>query len=44
MWISERELGRGQNNGHVRDGNIITSRTPNDLPEFCQEIIGALAE
>ncbi len=28
----------------VRDGRIITSRTPNDLPEFCQEIIGALAE
>lgn len=28
----------------VRDGNIITSRAPNDLPEFCQEIIGAPAE
>jgi protease I len=28
----------------VRDGNIITSRAPNDLPEFCQEIIRALAE
>jgi protease I len=28
----------------VRDGNIITSRTPNDLPEFCQEIIKALTE
>jgi deglycase len=27
----------------VRDGNIITSRAPNDLPEFCQEIIRALA-
>jgi protease I len=28
----------------LRDGNIITSRAPNDLPEFCQEIIRALAE
>lgn len=27
----------------VRDGNIVTSRMPNDLPEFCQEIIRALA-
>ena len=28
----------------VRDGNIITSRMPNDLPEFCREIIQALVE
>jgi protease I len=28
----------------VRDGNVITSRTPLDLPEFCQEIIRALTE
>jgi protease I len=28
----------------VRDGNIITSRMPNDLPEFCREIIQALGE
>ena len=28
----------------VRDGNIITGRVPNDLPEFCQEIITALVE
>ncbi|MBM4457582.1 MAG: type 1 glutamine amidotransferase [Chloroflexi bacterium] len=27
----------------VRDGNVITGRVPNDLPEFCQEIIWALA-
>ena len=27
----------------VRDGNIITGRVPDDLPEFCQEIIKALA-
>jgi protease I len=28
----------------VRDENIITSRMPNDLPEFCGEIIRALSE
>jgi protease I len=28
----------------VRDGNIITGRVPDDLPEFCQEIIKALCE
>jgi protease I len=27
----------------VRDGNIITGRVPDDLPEFCQEIIAALS-
>lgn len=27
----------------IRDGNIITGRVPDDLPEFCQEIIRALA-
>ena len=27
----------------VRDGNLITSRTPDDLPDFCREIIGALS-
>ncbi|MFX1452156.1 MAG: type 1 glutamine amidotransferase domain-containing protein [Promethearchaeota archaeon] len=26
----------------VRDGNIITSRMPDDLPAFCREIISAL--
>jgi protease I len=26
----------------VRDGNLITSRLPNDLPAFCAEITGAL--
>ncbi len=26
----------------VRDGNIITSRVPADLPAFCREIIAAL--
>lgn len=28
----------------VRDGNIVTSRVPDDLPQFCQEIIKALSE
>ena len=28
----------------VRDGNLITSRLPNDLPQFCAEIANALRE
>lgn len=28
----------------VRDGNIITSRRPSDLPDFCREIISALKD
>ena len=28
----------------VRDGHIITGRVPDDLPQFCQEIIRALSE
>lgn len=28
----------------VRDGNVITGRVPDDLPEFCQEIIQALSD
>jgi len=27
----------------VRDGNLITSRKPDDLPAFCRELIAALA-
>ena len=27
----------------VRDGNLITSRGPDDLPAFCRELISALA-
>jgi len=27
----------------VKDGNIITARVPDDLPEFCKEIISALS-
>jgi protease I len=26
----------------VRDGNLITSRTPKDLPAFCREIIRSI--
>jgi protease I len=26
----------------VHDGNLITSRQPSDLPEFCREVIAAL--
>ena len=28
----------------VRDGNLITSRRPDDLPAFCREIVEALAK
>ena len=28
----------------VRDGNLITSRKPDDLPAFCRAIISALNE
>lgn len=28
----------------VRDGNLITSRQPDDLPQFCRAIIAALQE
>jgi protease I len=27
----------------VRDGDLITSRVPDDLPAFCREIISALS-
>jgi len=28
----------------VRDGNIVTGRVPDDLPEFCNEVADALSE
>ena len=28
----------------VRDGNLITSRVPSDLPAFCRAIVAALSE
>jgi protease I len=36
--------GKWQDKEVVRDGNIITSRNPNDLPAFCGAIIAALSE
>ena len=35
IWLNEEV---------VRDGNLITSRTPADLPAFCRTIIAALSE
>jgi protease I len=35
--------GRWEDREVVRDGNIITSRTPKDLPAFCRTIIDSLA-
>jgi putative intracellular protease/amidase len=28
----------------VRDGRLVTSRKPDDLPAFCQEVIAMIAE
>jgi protease I len=28
----------------VRDGNVVTGRVPDDLPEFCQQVIEFLAQ
>jgi putative intracellular protease/amidase len=28
----------------VRDGNLVTSRKPDDLPAFCREILKVLRE
>lgn len=33
LWVDEEV---------VRDGNVITSREPDDLPAFCREIVNAL--
>jgi len=35
-WVDNEEV--------VRDGNVITSRTPEDLPAFAREIVSALRE
>ena len=32
------------NEAVVRDGHVITSRVPEDLPDFCREIIKAMKE
>jgi protease I len=36
--------GRYEDREVVRDGNLITSRQPEDLPAFCGTIIDALTE
>ena len=36
--------GRYEDREVVRDGNLITSRMPEDLPAFCSTIIDALTE
>lgn len=36
--------GRWEDKSVVVDGNLVTSRVPGDLPDFCREIIGALAK
>ncbi len=40
----ENAGGRWRDAEVVVDGNLITSRTPDDLPAFCRAIIGALNE
>jgi protease I len=40
----ENAGGVWQDAAMVRDGNIVTSRTPDDLPEFMKGIFAALAE
>jgi protease I len=40
----ENAGGLWQDAACVRDGNLVTSRTPDDLPAFVQGIIRALAE
>ena len=40
----ENAGGSGKTPPCVRDGNLVTSRTPDDLPAFMQGIFAALAE
>jgi protease I len=35
--------GRYEDAAVVRDGNLVTSRRPDDLPDFCRAILDALA-
>jgi protease I len=36
--------GRWSDSEVVVDGNLITSRKPDDLPAFCREIVRALSK
>jgi protease I len=40
----ENAGGQWEDSACVRDGNLVTSRTPDDLPEFMKGIFAALAE
>ncbi len=45
LWDDLRNAGATvQNEAVVRDGNIVTSRFPPDLPQFCKEIISVLSK
>jgi protease I len=45
LWDDLRNAGATvQDKAVVRDKNLITSRFPPDLPDFCKEIIKALSE
>jgi len=45
LWDDLKNAGATvQDKPVVRDGNIVTSRFPPDLPDFCKEIIKALSE
>ena len=45
LWDDLRNAGAiVQDTAVVKDGNMITSRFPPDLPAFCKEIIKALSE
>jgi protease I len=40
----ENAGGIWQDGACVRDGNLVTSRTPDDLPAFMQGVLAAMAE
>ncbi|NIU38642.1 DJ-1/PfpI/YhbO family deglycase/protease [Candidatus Bathyarchaeota archaeon] len=45
LWDDLKNAGATvQNEAVVRDGNIVTSRFPPDLPQFCKEIISVLSK
>ena len=42
LWADLPGVSRDRLEVRVQDGNLITSRTPPDLPAFCRAIIAAL--